>query len=93
MEATNNTGTPQSHFNWKNLVLVFLHVVVLIVSISGHPIKTPDVLPGALPEALDSLGTPQQRRRDQALATPFPLLDRLTVAGVRHSPEPFDSVS
>lgn len=53
MEATNNTGTPQSHFNWKDLVLVFLHVVVLIVSISGHPIKTPDVLPGALPEALD----------------------------------------
>lgn len=33
-------------------VLVFLHLIVLIVSINGHPIRTSDVVPGALPEAL-----------------------------------------
>jgi len=53
MEATNNTDAPQSHVNWKNVVLVFLHFVVLIVSIAGHPLRTPDVVPGALPETLD----------------------------------------
>jgi hypothetical protein len=52
MEAKKNTAAPQSHFNWKNVVLVFLHLVVLIVSINGHPIRTSDVVPGALPEAL-----------------------------------------
>jgi hypothetical protein len=52
MKAKNNTGAPQLQFNWKNLVLVFLHVVVLVVSVNSHPIRTSNVVPRALPEAL-----------------------------------------
>jgi hypothetical protein len=53
MEATKNTATPQSHIDWKNVVLVFLHIVVLVMSFTGHPIRTSDAVSGALPEALD----------------------------------------
>jgi hypothetical protein len=53
MKVTNNTGAPQFEMNWMNLCLMVLHVIVLLLSIVVHDVRTPVVAAGALSQAVE----------------------------------------
>ncbi len=40
MKVKNNTEAPQSKIDWCSLSLAIMHMIVLVLSLTVHPIKT-----------------------------------------------------
>jgi len=49
MKVKNNTEAPQLKINWKHLVLVLLHLIVLLLSALSQEFITAEVAARALP--------------------------------------------